>query len=83
MWVRSLKSKDDLCSELECILQEIRHLHARHHSSSSTFAPHVIRFDSYSVFVAYVTRQMCARMGVSVLFPAPYAHHMLGKAERP
>jgi hypothetical protein len=26
---------------------------------------------------------MCARLGVGVQFSAPYAHHMLGKAERP
>jgi hypothetical protein len=26
---------------------------------------------------------MCARMGVGVQFSASYAHHMLGKAERP
>jgi hypothetical protein len=39
MRVRFLKSKEDTCSELECILLEIRHLHARHYSSSGTFAP--------------------------------------------
>jgi hypothetical protein len=39
IWVRFLKSKDDTCSKLECILLEIRHLHARHHSSFGTFAP--------------------------------------------
>jgi hypothetical protein len=32
MWVRFLKSKDDACSELETILLNIKHLHARHHS---------------------------------------------------
>jgi hypothetical protein len=26
---------------------------------------------------------MCTRMGVGVQFSAPYAHHMLTKAERP
>jgi hypothetical protein len=32
MWVRFLKSKDDAYSELETILMDIKHLHARHHS---------------------------------------------------
>jgi hypothetical protein len=35
------------------------------------------------VFEAVVTRQMGAHLGVGVLFSAPYAHHMLGNAERP
>jgi hypothetical protein len=61
---------------------ELRHLHARHHSQSGAFA-RVIKFDSDYVFEAAPTRQMCARMGVGVHFSAPYAHHMLGKAERP
>jgi hypothetical protein len=81
MWVRFLKSKDDACAELETILLDIKYLHARHHSQSGAFAP-VIKFDSDSVFEANVTRQMYARLGVGVQFSAPYAHHMLGKAER-
>jgi hypothetical protein len=32
MWVRFLKSKDDACSELETILLDIKHEHARYHS---------------------------------------------------
>jgi hypothetical protein len=67
---------------MENILLELRHLHVRHHSQSGAFAP-VIKFDSDSMFEAASTRQMCARMGVGVQFSAPYAHHMLGKAERP
>jgi transposase InsO family protein len=63
-------------------LLELRHLHAHHHSQSGTFAP-VIKFDSDYVFEAAPTRQMCARMGVGIQFSAPYAHHMIGKAERP
>jgi hypothetical protein len=82
MWVRFLKSKDDACAELETILLNIKHLHARHHSQSSAFAP-VIKFDSDFVLEAAVTRHMCAGLGVGVQFSAPYAHHMLGKAERP
>jgi hypothetical protein len=82
MWVRFLKSKDDNCSEMETILLDIRHLHARHHSHSGAFAP-VIKFDSDYVSEVVVTRQMCARMGIGVQLSAPYAHHMLGKAERP
>jgi hypothetical protein len=35
------------------------------------------------VFEVVVTRQMCARLGVRVQLFAPYALHMLGKAERP
>jgi hypothetical protein len=35
------------------------------------------------VFEVVVTRQTCARLGVGLQFSAPYAHHMLGKAERP
>jgi hypothetical protein len=61
---------------------EIQHLHARHHSHSGAFAP-VLKFESESVFEAVVTRQMCACLGVGVQFSAPYAHHMLSKAERP
>jgi hypothetical protein len=82
MWVRFLKSKDDACSELESILMDIKHTHARHHSQSGAFAP-VIKFDSDSVFEVAVTRQMCAHFGVGVQFSDPYAHHMFGKAERP
>jgi hypothetical protein len=62
---------------------EIRDMHAPdHYSSSGAFAP-ILKFDSDSVFKAYVTRHMCVRLGVDVQFSAPYAHHMLGKAERP
>jgi hypothetical protein len=82
MWVRFLKSKDDACSELEPILLDIKHLHARHHSQSGAFAP-VLKFDSDSMFEDAVTRRMCAQLGVGVQFSAPYAHLMLGKAERP
>jgi hypothetical protein len=82
MWVWFLKSKDDACSELEAIMLEIQHLHARHHSHSGAFAP-VLKFDSDYVFETVVTRHMCARPGVGVQFSGPYAHHMLGKAERP
>jgi hypothetical protein len=82
MWVRFLKSKDDACSERETILPEIQHLHVRHHSHSRVFAP-VLKFDSDHVFEAPVTRQICARLSVGVQFSVPYAHHMLGKAERP
>ena len=35
------------------------------------------------MFEAAPTRQMCAQLGVGVQFSAPYAHHMLGEAERP
>jgi hypothetical protein len=82
MCVRFLKSKEDTCIELENITLEMRHLHTRHQSQSGAFAP-VIKFDSDTVFEAAPTRQMCARMGVGVQFSAPYAHHMLVKAERP
>jgi hypothetical protein len=82
MWVRFLKSKDDTCTKLEIIMLELRHLHARHHFQSGAFAP-VIKFYSSSVFEAAPTRHMRARMGINVQFSALYAHHMLGKAERP
>jgi hypothetical protein len=82
MWVWFLKFKDDACPALETIMLEIRHLHARHHSQSGAFTPD-LKFDSDSVFEAALTRQMCARLGVVVQFSALYAHHMLGKAERP
>jgi hypothetical protein len=77
-----LKSKEDTCTKLESIPLELRHLHARHHSHSGAFAP-VIKFDSDYVFEAAPIRQMGARMCVGVQFSAPYAHHMLGKAEHP
>jgi hypothetical protein len=64
MWVQFLKSKDDTCSEQESI-SGILHMYARYHSSSCVFA-HVLKFDSDSVFVATVTRQMCGRLGVGV-----------------
>jgi hypothetical protein len=34
-------------------------------------------------YEATATRQMCGRLGVGIQFSTPYAHHMLGKAERP
>jgi transposase InsO family protein len=82
MWVRFLKSKDDIRSNLETILLEIRHLHARHHSQSGALTP-ILKSDSDSIFKAAMTPEMCARMGVGVQFSAPCAYHMLGKAERP
>jgi hypothetical protein len=82
-WVRFLESKDDTCSELdEPILLEVRYLHARFQYASSAIAA-VLKFDSYSVFEAKATRHICGRLGVGVQFSPPYAHHMLGKAERP
>jgi hypothetical protein len=74
--------ENDACSELETVLLDIKYLHARHHSHSGAFEP-VIKFYSDSVFEAALTSQMCAHLGVGVQFSAPYAHHMLGKAERP
>jgi hypothetical protein len=56
-WVRFLKSKDDTCVELECILLEIQHLYARYHSSLGAFAP-ILKFDSDSVLEAATTRHM-------------------------
>jgi transposase InsO family protein len=35
------------------------------------------------VFEFADTQRMCAQLGVGTQFSAPYAHHMLGKAERP
>jgi hypothetical protein len=82
MWVHFLKSKDDTCPQLKSILLQIRHTYAWHHSSSGALAP-VLKFDSEPVFEATTTRLMCGRLGVGVHYSAPYAHHMLGKAERP
>jgi hypothetical protein len=77
MWVRFLKSKDDACSELETVLLDIKHLHARHHSHSGAFAP-IIKVDSDFVIEVATTRKMCAHLGVGVEFSAPYTHHMIG-----
>jgi hypothetical protein len=52
------------------------------HSQLHAFAP-FIKFDSDSVFEASDTPLMCTRLGFSTQFSAPYAHHMLGKADRP
>jgi hypothetical protein len=82
MWVRFLKSKEVTFSKLETILLDARHTHARFHSQLYAFAPY-IKFDSDSVFEAANTQLMCTRLGFSTQFSAPYAHHMLGKAERP
>jgi hypothetical protein len=75
-------SKDDTCPQLESIVMEIRHAHARHHSSSGAFAP-ILKFDLDSVFEATATRFMCCRLGVGVQYSAMYVHPMLGKVERP
>jgi hypothetical protein len=82
MWVRFLKSKDETCAKLETILLDARHTYARFHSYLHAFAP-FLKFDSYSVFEAANTQLMCTRLGFSTQFSAPYAHHMMGKAERP
>jgi hypothetical protein len=82
MCVRFLRSKDDTCPQLESIMLEIRHAHARHHSSSCAFAS-ILKFNSDPVFESTATRLLCGRLGVGVQYSAPYAHHMLGKAERP
>jgi hypothetical protein len=65
MWVHFLKSKDDTCPQMESILLELRHTHARHHSSSGAFAP-VLKFDLDPVFQATATRLMCGRPGDGV-----------------
>jgi hypothetical protein len=80
MWVRFLMSKDDTCPQVESIMLEICHVHARHHSCSNA---HILKFDSDSVFEAAAARLICGRFGVGVYYSAPYAHHMLGKAKRP
>jgi transposase InsO family protein len=82
MWVRFLKSKDETCAKLETILLDARHTHAQFHSHLHAFAP-FLKFDLDSVFEAANTQLMCTRLGFSTQFSAPYAHHMLGKAERP
>jgi transposase InsO family protein len=82
MWVRFLKSKDETCAKLETILLDARHTHARFHSQQRAFAP-FLKFESDSVFEAANTQLMCTRLGFSTQFSAPYAHHRLGKAERP
>jgi hypothetical protein len=66
MWMRFSRPKIGTCSQLESILLEISHLHARHHSSSGAFVPD-LKFDSDSVFEATTTRLMCGRLGVGVL----------------
>jgi hypothetical protein len=76
------KSKDEACASLEAILLEIRHTHAKHHAPSTVFAP-IIKLDCDIVFESAYTKHMCAQLGVGTQFSAPYAHHMLGKAERP
>jgi hypothetical protein len=53
--LRFLKSKDDTCSEMETMLMDIKHMHARYHSQSGAFAP-VMKFDSDSVFEAEAIR---------------------------
>jgi hypothetical protein len=82
IWVLFLKSKDDTCPQLKSILLETCHTHARHHSSSGTFGPE-LKFDSHPALEATATRLMCGQLGVGVHYSAPYAHHMLGKAECP
>jgi hypothetical protein len=75
-------SKDETCAKLETILLDARHTRARYHSHLHAFAP-FLKFDSDSVFEAANTQLMCTRLGFSTQFSAPYAYHMLGKAERP
>jgi hypothetical protein len=75
MWVQFLKTKDDACSELETILLDITHLHARHHSHSCAFTP-VLKLDWDFVFEAAATRQMCARLGVGVQFLPPITYDL-------
>jgi hypothetical protein len=77
-----MKTKDESRALLESILLEMKHLHAKHHAHTSAFA-HVLKFDSYTVFEAAETQSMCAKLIVGTQFSAPYAHHMLGKAECP
>jgi hypothetical protein len=82
MWVRFLKSKDETCSQGETILMNARHTHARNHSEAHALVP-FIKFDSDFVFKTSGTQLMCIRLGFNTQLSAPYAHHMLGKAERP
>jgi hypothetical protein len=60
----------------------VRHTHGRYHSQAHAFAP-FLKYDSDSVFETANTQLMCTRLGLNTQFSAPYAHYMLGKAERP
>jgi hypothetical protein len=58
-------------------------MNAKHIAHSTAF-PSTIKFDSRTVFETSDTQRVCAHLGVSTQFSAPYAHHILGKqAERP
>jgi hypothetical protein len=46
-WIGFLKSKDNTCSDMESILFEVWHMHARFQSASVAFTP-VLKFDSDS-----------------------------------
>jgi hypothetical protein len=61
---------------------DARNTHARYHSHLHAFAP-FIKFDSDSTFEASDTQLMCSRLGLCTQFSAPYAHHIVGQAERP
>ena len=54
MWVRFIKTKDDANSEVETILLDGRHLHARHRSHFGAFAL-VLTFDSEPTFEVVAT----------------------------
>jgi hypothetical protein len=82
MWVRFFKSKDEACASLQTIILEIKYTHAKHHAPSTVFDP-TIKFECDIVFEYADTQRMCAQLGVDTQLSAPYAHHMLGKAERP
>jgi hypothetical protein len=82
IWVKFTETKDESCGLLEAVLLEIKHLHAKHHATTSAFAP-ILDFDSDTVFDTAETLHLCARLGVGTQFSAPYAHKVMGKAERP
>jgi hypothetical protein len=67
LWVKFLKTKDYTCAELETILLEIRHGHARVHSTIGVFTP-ILKLDSDSVFEASATHLMRSRLCVGVQF---------------
>jgi hypothetical protein len=83
MWIGSLKSNDDTCSELDSSVLDVHHQHARFNSAYGAFAP-LLHFDSDSSFEAAATRQMCGHMDAGgAQFIAPYyGQHLFGKVKR-
>jgi hypothetical protein len=72
-----MRTKDESCGLLETILLEMKHLHAKHHANTSTFAP-TLKFDSDTVFVSHGWTQLMSEPCIYYVYGQDGIFAMIG-----